>query len=156
MGNYLSYVASAMAVSKGEIRTKQISKKTFSDMLYDDHSPVRFAQFFILAKVPYFVAIHLKTHAFQVCVIESQRHDINGKDRDPKREALISMNWNAKTFLNVAEKRLCKYSASKETYEFIEMIKSYMIKHHPEIGQLMKKSCEVKGKCRLAKCEVVK
>lgn len=91
---------------------KMPSDKFKHGILNAEHSPIRALSFRVeLKNVPYFVAMHLRTHKYGIeHFISTQRSDRTGEDRNAKRQdAPVNhiMILNAQEMMFVSRRRLC-------------------------------------------------
>lgn len=137
-------------------------------LIESEHSPIRELWFGIRMEIPYWVAMHFRTHQlseapypeFQLDVrpdfkndyISTQRDDRNKNDisrgKKPQDE-LVSyiMSINAPALINMAHKRLCK-QASEETRQVMKMIVDEVIKVCPQMKSVLVPLCVYRnGKC---------
>ena len=96
-------------------------------MLVSEHSPIRKLLYEVTwEEIPYFVAMHLRTHHLgfksaedDLCFIQTQRTDRTQKERDKLPQdapVLMRAQINAQALINGSRVRLCRI-ASKETQE---------------------------------------
>lgn len=113
------------------------------------HSPIRTLNFFFrLEEIPYFVSVHLCRHVHALPIVETQRTDRTGIDRNSKpQDAPVNM-WfvvNAEELMTIANKRLCCL-ASPETREVVQQMCNLVENSCPEFAGLLVPNCEY-GRC---------
>lgn len=130
-----------------------------------EHSPVRELWFGIYMEVPYWVAMHFRTHQlsegiydinvrpdFKNDYISTQRDD-RVQDDTPRSEKTQGeivkyiMTINAPALVNMSHKRLCK-QASEETREVMQEIVKKVIEVAPYMKDVLVPLCVYRnGKC---------
>ena len=109
------------------------------------HSPIRYLTFsYSLEGVPYWVAMHLRTHVHAQCYIRSQRNDVqNMYDRNDAPQSTpvdMIMDVNAEELMNIANKRLCA-KASSETRDVVRRMCDLATDVCPELDGLLVPNC---------------
>lgn len=139
-------------VGKTEEPSKLPSSEMLRKVLTARHSPIRVLTFaFELRDIPYWVAMHLRTHKHMECYIKSQRNDRQDQyDRNAARQdAPVNMivYLNAEMLQTLANKRLCS-RAAYETRCVVERMCQLAEGVMPELGGLLVPDCERhQGKC---------
>lgn len=117
-------------------------------ILRAEHSPIRCLTYYVEMEVPYFVAMHFRTHKHGVeHFISTQRSDRIGKDRAKlPQDAMVNhaMLINAQALVNMARKRLCS-QASPETREAMHKIVSAIFTIDPIVANAMMPECDYRG-----------
>ena len=126
---------------------KEPSTEWIAKIVKSEHSPIRFRQYYITATMPYWVAMHLRTHWVGVTAhelagicITSSRTDITGMDRDPNRMVTMYTLMNVQAVLNISKARLCS-KASPETVAVWADILTTIGLLDPEVAAACGPSC---------------
>lgn len=114
-------------------------------ILRSGHSPIRTLMFTIRMELPYWVAMHFRTHKFGVeHYITSQRNDRQDNyDRTKAtQDALVThiMDINAQELIQMAHMRLC-HQAAEETREAMGDIVEAVIALNPEFKEFLVPKC---------------
>jgi thymidylate synthase ThyX len=148
--------------------TTQVNYDWKIKLLEAEHSPIRELWFGFKMEIPYWVAMHFRTHQlseapypqFQLDIrpdfkndyISTQRDDRNRNDiprgKKPQDEIVsYIMSINAPALVNMAHRRLCK-QASPETRQVMQMIVDEVVKVCPEMKNVLVPLCKYRnGKC---------
>jgi len=114
------------------------------------HSPIRELHFvFKLTDVPYWVAMHLRTHHVGCqTYISTQRNDRqdNYDRNEARQDAPVSAMFsvNAESLITIANKRLCR-KAAKETRELVQQMCDLVIEKCPEFESELIPMCARNG-----------
>lgn len=116
------------------------------------HSPIRTLMFTVRMEVPYWVAMHFRTHKIGVeHFISSQRNDRqNDYDRTKApQDAPVThiMDINAAELIQMAQTRLCVGTVAPETREIMRAICDAVIETNPEFAPFFKPKCEFMAEC---------
>lgn len=125
-------------------------------ILLAEHSPIRKLWISAKMEVPYWVAMHLRTHTNGVITptdymvfVGTQRTDKTGIDRDKLSQnelVILELDLNAQAIINISRKRLCN-KASAETrkawYKFLLELSNYEI----ELFNKCVRECIYRGFC---------
>lgn len=147
----LKWVRTCTLNTVGKKSTKLPTDEWLKRLVESEHSPIRELWFGIKMEIPYWVAMHYRTHHIGVNhYIQTQRTDRTGIDRNnlPQGE-LVShiMSVNAQELIFMAHKRLCK-QASKETREVMQEICRQVIQVAPYMKDVLVPLCAYRnGKC---------
>lgn len=134
-------------------------------LIESEHSPIRELWFGIQMEIPYWVAMHFRTHQlsegnydlsvrpdFKNDYISTQRDD-RVKDDVPRgkkpQDEIVSyiMSINAPALINMAHKRLCR-QASEETRQVMQEIVKQVITLCPYMKDVLVPLCVYRnGKC---------
>lgn len=142
-----------------------VTEEWIKRLVEAEHSPIRELWFGIKMEIPYWVAMHYRTHQiadgvydisirpdFKNDYISTQREDrINdGLSRSEKLQGEIVsyiMSINAPALVNMAHKRLCK-QASEETREVMKEIVKQVVEVAPYMKDVLVPMCKYRnGKC---------
>lgn len=140
-------------VGKTEEPSKLPSSEMLRKVLTARHSPIRVLTFaFLIEDVPYWVAMHLRTHKHMECFIQSQRNDRqDAYDREAARQdAPVSMivYLNAEMLQILANKRLCNKAAAG-TIKIVKAMCDMAEEAMPELKGLLVPMCEyMSGACK--------
>lgn len=149
----------------GKKSTKAPTDEWKRKLLRAEHSPIRELWFGIKLEIPYWVAMHFRTHQladapypkfdldirpdFKNDYISTQRDD-RTKDDIPRgkkpQDEIVSyiMSINAPALINMSHKRLCK-QASEETRTVMQLIRSEVLKVCPEFEGLLVPLCKYRN-----------
>ena len=133
------------------------SPKFKKDIMVSEHSPIRMLMFEIIwENIPYFVAMHLRTHhaGFKsgdddLYFIKTQRTDRTQTDRNhlPQNAPVnVRVILNAQTLINVSRVRLCRL-VSKETLTAWSRLIDAISLDEPELANLCVPNCLYRGFC---------
>lgn len=119
-------------------------------ILMAEHSPIRdLTVKFRWAGIPYWVAMHWKTHHWESRV-NSQRNDRQSEYDRRKAPQDAPVNFigdaNAQNLIDTWRKRLCQ-QASPETREYAEDFKKTLHEREPEIADALVPNCVYRGFC---------
>lgn len=133
---------------------KEPSKAFKRSILIAEHSPIRDIEFkFRWSDIPYWVAMHWKTHKWEGRT-NSQRNDRQSAyDRGKApQDAPVTFTGeaNIQHLIDTMRKRLC-YQASPETRELAEDLKAEIHKYEPDISDVLMPNCFYRGFCPEAK-----
>lgn len=149
-------------VKRRALRTVGLTPKTPPDaewkhaILEARHSPIRFLRFcFDLQDVPYWVAMHLRTHVHNcpngdefALYIYSQRDDRQDKYERGKAPQDMPVNlmldMSAEQLMNFANKRLCRLAA-EETRQVVHSMCKLVSAVCPEFDGLLTPMCVYHG-----------
>jgi len=134
---------------RSEVPNNLPSSGLLKKLLRARHSPIRVLTFaYLIQGVPYWVAMHLRTHKHMECFIQSQRNDRQDDyDREAARQdAPVSMivYLNAEMLQVLANKRLCSKAADK-TRSVVQEMCWLAVQAMPELTGLLVPSCERNG-----------
>lgn len=112
---------------------KEPSEEFKKAILIAEHSPIRALQFEVIWEdIPYYVAMHLRTHSIgfmsgedDLYFVQTQRTDRTQKERDKlPQDALVRLRViiNAHSIINVSRVRLCKLADSQTRKAWVEFI----------------------------------
>ena len=135
----------------GKKVTKIPTEEWIKRLVEAEHSPIRELWFGIKMEIPYWIAMHFRTHHIGVNhYVQTQRTDRTGINRDElKQSEIVShiMSINAQELINMAHKRLCR-QASPETRQVMKMIVEEVIKVAPYMKDVLVPLCIYRnGKC---------
>ena len=149
----------------GKTTTKQPTEKWLKELVEAEHSPIRELWFGIKMEVPYWVAMHYRTHQisngsypqFQLDIRPDFKNDYISTQRDDRlkddiprgkkpQDEMVSyiMSINAPALINMAHRRLCK-QASKETREVMQEICRQVIEVAPYMKDVLVPLCSYRG-----------
>lgn len=116
-------------------------------ILRSGHSPIRTLMFTIRIELPYWVAMHFRTHKYGVeHYISTQRNDRQDNyDRThaPQGEMVTHiMDINAQELIQMARMRLCG-QASEETRQAMYAICKAVLRENPEFRPFLVPKCRV-------------
>jgi len=126
---------------------KPVSPDWIKKLIRSEHSPLRAKTFFIQTEMPYWVAMHFRTHHIGVTwFISSSRTDLTGKERDPNAIVKVACVINAVEVINISRARLCK-KASQETREVWRKILYTIHEVEPMLIDACVPNCLHLGRC---------
>lgn len=119
-------------------------------ILIAEHEPIRDITIkWRWARIPYWVAMHWKTHIWR-CRTISQRNDRQGSyDRNAARQdAPVTLigDANPQHLIDTMRKRLCR-KASPETRQYAEDLKRKLKPTEPEIADMLVPNCVYRCGC---------
>lgn len=120
-------------------------------ILRSEHSPIRTLMFTLRMELPYWMAMHFRTHKVGVeHYISSQRNDRQDKyDREkaPQDEMVTHvMDINAAELMQMAQMRLCGATADG-TREMMSLICEAVLVTNPEFEEFFKPKCLMRRGC---------
>lgn len=121
-------------------------------ILRSEHSPIRTLMFTIrITDVPYWVAMHFRTHKYGVeHFISSQRNDRQteyDRNKAPQDHPVsYIMDVNAAELMQMARMRLCR-QASVETRMVMTEIRDAVVQVNPEFADFLQPKCVIHGGC---------
>jgi hypothetical protein len=136
---------------------KEPSGEFKKDIIISEHSPIRKLLYEIVwYDIPYFVAMHFRTH-FQgfksseddLYFIETQRTDRTQKERDKLPQnapVMLRCQVNAQSMINVSRVRLCRL-AMFQTREAWELALKEVKKIDPLVARACVANCFYRGHC---------
>jgi len=138
-----------MTVSKGGLGHEP-SKEFKKAILLSEHDPIRDIEVkFRWASIPYWVAMHWKTHIWRSRT-NTQRNDRQGKyDRKKApQEAPVQFigDANAQHLIDTMRKRLC-FMAAKETRDLAKDLKATLRETEPELSDVLVPNCVYRCGC---------
>jgi hypothetical protein len=150
-GDWTEVLNDCRATVKKEELNKEPSEKFKKAILKSEHEPIRSIEIkFRWRDIPYWVAMHWKTHIWRSRV-DSQRND--RQDRYDRGKApqdspvTLTGEINSQHAIDTARKRLC-FMASPETRELME---DFKYKVHEEVDEYiadaMQKNCVYRCGC---------
>lgn len=164
----LKWVRTCTLNTVGKKSTKSPTDEWLKRLVESEHSPIRELWFGIKMTIPYWVAMHYRTHQisdgsypqFQLDVRPDFKNDYISTQRDDRlkndtprgkkpQDEMVSyiMSINAPALINMAHKRLCK-QASKETREIMQEICRQVIEIAPYMKSVLVPLCAYRnGKC---------
>ena len=149
-GDWIEVVDDCRAtVAKPELG-REPSTKFKRDMVIAEHDPIRDIEVrFRWRDIPYWVAMHFKTHIWR-CRTNTQRNDRQQKydRRKAPQDAAVDLigNMNTQHAIDTGRKRLC-YMAAPETREHMEDFKISLRMVEPEISDGMVPICVYRCGC---------
>ena len=129
---------------------KEPSRKFKREILLSEHSPIRAIEIkFRWRNIPYWVAMHWKTHKWESRT-NTQRNDrqtVYDRGKAPQDAPVNFIGEpNIQHLIDTMRKRLC-YQASPETREYAEDFKSELHKTEPEISDVLVPNCVYRCGC---------
>lgn len=129
---------------------REPSQKFKREILLSEHSPIRAIEIkFRWRNIPYWVAMHWKTHKWESRT-NTQRNDrqqVYDRGKAPQDSPVnFTGEPNIQNLIDTWRKRLC-YQASPETREFAEDFKSELRKTEPEISDVLVPNCIYRCGC---------
>lgn len=129
---------------------KEPSRKFKREILLSEHSPIRAIEIkFRWRNIPYWVAMHWKTHKWESRT-NTQRNDrqtVYDRGKAPQDAPVNFIGEpNIQNLIDTMRKRLC-YQASPETREYAEDFKSELHKTEPEISDVLVPNCVYRCGC---------
>ena len=129
---------------------KEPSQKFKREILLSEHSPIRAIEIkFRWAGIPYWVAMHWKTHKWESRT-NTQRNDRQTVYDRGKAPQDVPVNFigepNIQHLIDTWRKRLC-FQASEETREYAEDFKNELGKIQPEIADVLVPNCIYRCGC---------
>ena len=129
---------------------KEPSRKFKREILLSEHSPIRAIEIkFRWRNIPYWVAMHWKTHKWESRT-NTQRNDrqtVYDRGKAPQDSPVNFIGEpNIQNCIDTWRKRLC-YMASPETREHAEDFKSELHKTEPEISDVLVPNCVYRCGC---------
>lgn len=143
-------------VGKKDIR-KEPSDDFKKSILISEHSPIRMLTYEVIWKnIPYFVAMHLRTHHIgfkatedDIYFIQTSRSDRIQKDRNSLvQTAPVSCRavLNAQSIINTSRVRLCQLS-SLETRKAWKALIERLKETEPLLAKLCQPNCIYRARC---------
>ena len=129
---------------------REPSQKFKREILLSEHSPIRAIEIkFRWRNIPYWVAMHWKTHKWESRT-NTQRNDrqaVYDRGKAPQDSPVNFIGEpNIQNLIDTMRKRLC-YQASPETREYAEDFKSELRKIEPEISDVLVPNCVYRCGC---------
>lgn len=129
---------------------KEPSTKWKREVLISEHDPIRDIEVkFEWRDIPYWVAMHWKTHIWRGRT-NSQRNDRQAAYDRNKAPQDSPVNFigdpNAQHLIDTARKRLC-YLASPETRKYMESLKKELRTVEPELSDVLVPNCVYRCGC---------
>jgi hypothetical protein len=129
---------------------KEPSEEFKKTILIAEHSPIRDIEVkFTWKDIPYWVAMHWKTHHWESRV-NSQRNDrqtaYNRAEAPQSTPVDFTGEMNTQHMIDTMRKRLC-HKAAKETREYAEDFKTALFECEPEISNVLVPNCVYRGGC---------
>ena len=129
---------------------REPSQKFKRKILLSEHSPIRAIEIkFRWRNIPYWVAMHWKTHKWESRT-NTQRNDrqaVYDRGKAPQDSPVNFIGEpNIQNLIDTMRKRLC-YQASPETREYAEDFKSELRKTEPEISDVLVPNCVYRCGC---------
>ena len=129
---------------------KEPSTKWKREVLLSEHDPIRDIEVkFEWRDIPYWVAMHWKTHIWRGRT-NSQRNDRQAAYDRNKAPQDSPVNFigdpNAQHLIDTARKRLC-YLASPETRKYMESLKEELLTVEPELSDVLVPNCIYRCGC---------
>lgn len=135
---------------------KEPSRKFKREILLSEHSPIRAIEIkFRWSDIPYWVAMHWKTHKWESRT-NTQRNDrqkVYDRGKAPQDSPVNFIGEpNVQHLIDTWRKRLC-YQASNETRKYAEDFKSTLKTVEPEISDVLVPNCVYRcGCCEATGC----
>lgn len=131
------------------------SREFKESILISEHSPIRSITVrWMWTNIKSWIATHWSRHKWE-CFIRTQRSDRTGVNRDELPQAAeveFIGEANAQHLIDTMRKRLC-YTASKETRQCAEDLKTELAKTEPELSDVLVPNCIYRNGCpELDKC----
>lgn len=129
----------------------EVSDEWKRKMLKAEHSPIRTLMFTIRMEIPYWVAMHFRTHKYGVeHYISSQRNDRQSdydRTKAPQDAPVVHiMDINAQELMQMARMRLCG-QASADTQRVMWSIVNAVILTNPEFVDFLRPKCFIYNGC---------
>jgi hypothetical protein len=129
---------------------KEPSRKFKREILLSEHSPIRAIEIkFRWKDIPYWVAMHWKTHKWESRT-NTQRNDrqkVYDRGKAPQDAPVTFIGEpNIQNLIDTWRKRLC-YQASPETREHAEDFKTELHNREPEIADVLVPNCIYRCGC---------
>jgi hypothetical protein len=138
-----------MTVSKGGLGHEP-SKEFKKSILISEHDPIRDIEVkFRWASIPYWVAMHWKTHIWRsrTNTQRNDRQDDYDRDEEPQKHHVEFVgDANAQHLIDTMRKRLC-FMASSETREYAEDLKKTLRSVEPELSDVLVPNCVYRCGC---------
>lgn len=136
-------------VSKGELG-REPSRKFKREILISEHDPIRDIEVkFRWRNIPYWVAMHWKTHIWRSRT-NTQRNDRQenyDRNKAPQDSPVEFIgDPNAQHLIDTMRKRLC-LMASKETREYAKDLKEALREVEPELSDALVPNCVYRCGC---------
>ena len=149
-GSWEEILDDCRATAGKEPLGKEPSRKFKREILLSEHSPIRAIEIkFRWLNIPYWVAMHWKTHKWESRT-NTQRNDrqtVYDRGKAPQDAPVNFIGEpNIQNLIDTMRKRLC-YQASPETREYAEDFKSELRKHDPEISDVLVPNCVYRCGC---------
>lgn len=159
-GDWREVVDDCRATVKKEALGHDPSQAWKKKIMIAEHDPIRDIIIkFRWRDIPYWIAMHWKTHIWRSRV-NSQRNDRQSeydRTKAPQDSAVDFMgDMNAQNAIDTFRKRLC-YQASPETRKYAEDFKRALKSVEPEISDVLVPNCIYRGGCpELKSCGLYK
>lgn len=137
---------------------KEPSKEWKKAILISEHDPIRDIEVkFRWASIPYWVAMHWKTHIWRgrTNTQRNDRQELYDRNKAPQDSPVdFTGDPNAQHLIDTMRKRLCNM-ASPETRELAEDLKETLRNVEPELADVLVPNCVYRcgcpenGKCKL-------
>ena len=129
---------------------KEPSRKFKREILLSEHSPIRAIEIkFRWKDIPYWVAMHWKTHKWESRT-NTQRNDrqtVYDRGKAPQDAPVTFIGEpNIQNLIDTCRKRLC-FQASKETRMYAENFKTELHETEPEIADVLVPNCIYRCGC---------
>jgi len=155
--NWTSVLDSARTTVGKDSLDKEPSENFKKEILIAEHSPIRTLQFEVIWEdIPYYVAMHLRTHSIgfmsgedDLYFVQTQRTDRTQKKRDKlPQDASVRLRViiNAHSIINVSRVRLCKLADPQTRKAWSEFI-SEISKIEPMLYWLSVPNCVYRRFC---------
>lgn len=136
-------------VAKKELG-REPSREFKRSILISEHDPIRDIEIkFRWRDIPYWVAMHWKTHIWRSRT-NTQRNDRQGqydRNKAPQDSPVDFIgDPNAQHLIDTMRKRLC-VMAAKETREYAEDLKRALREVEPELSDVLVPNCVYRGGC---------
>ena len=148
------------SIHKKSIEGKEITSKWKFDILMSRHSPIRELTIRIKAdEMKRWIADQIVRHVIGTqSSMGTMRTDRGSKPRSEQTMedlTCLYQSYNAESFINMMETRLCVGCVSKETREIVEALRDEVEKVEPELAYMCVPSCVSRGGCKesFTKCE---
>lgn len=136
-------------VSKSSLG-KEPSKEWKKAILISEHDPIRDIEVkFKWASIPYWVAMHWKTHIWRgrTNTQRNDRQELYDRNKAPQDSPVdFTGDPNAQHLIDTMRKRLC-YMASPETRELAEDLKETLQSAEPELSNVLVPNCVYRCGC---------
>jgi len=143
-------------VNKEDIN-KEPSNNFKKEIIIAEHSPIRNLTYeIIFDNIPYWVAMHLRTHhngfksseddLYFISTQRTDRTNINRNEQSQNTPVRLKIIANAHSLINISKVRLC-YLASSETRKIWESMINELANIDPIVAQACVKHCVYRSKC---------
>lgn len=139
---------------------KEPSTEWKKAILISEHDPIRDIEVkFRWARIPYWVAMHWKTHIWRgrTNTQRNDRQELYDRNKAPQDSPVdFTGDPNAQHLIDTMRKRLC-YMASPETRELAEDLKETLRNVEPELSNVLVPNCVYRCGCpENGKCQFFK